>query len=305
MSNTTKLTLDELVPGDVLVMVGDLRHSNPTRYLDELIMLLTDSDVCHGALFVGKDPQAGYQLIDDALNGVGLRQIDDNDNTQDPKYGQWYVRRMDQPSLQPVVSAAEYYIGRSVYDKTWLVMLGILLAVKDILPSNELERWALKHLKHVFYVIDQHFHKPGTDDFVCSQYVATAFEDAGAEFELKYKAGGLVSNAQPLAALKSQIPSIEPQLLNVAELADVVNGINNLHPELALTTTVNTGVSDVLLNETAHLLVHLINSADDKIKTKILGQAGDYQSAFVSPACLKDGCTNLNDVGMISLGYGE
>ena len=305
MTEQKKLVLADLLPGDVLVMVGDLRPSNPTRYLDELIMLLTDSDVCHGALYVGPDAQQHDQLIDDALSGVGMRNIANNDNPRDPKYGRWYVRRMQQPDLQPVISAAKSYIGRTEYDKTWLVLLGILLALKDVLPDGELERLALRFLKHAFYVIDQHLAKPGEAHFVCSQYVATAFYDAGSDYALRYKAGTLANNTDVYKALRQQFSTVTSAALGETELAEVSLGLAAQDPALKLMTDVTTELSDTLLNDVAKVLVTILKRAGEPARSSLLKKASAFQTAFVTPACLKDGCTNLDAVGYITLGYGE
>ncbi|MDX1804913.1 MAG: hypothetical protein R3292_12600 [Alcanivorax sp.] len=303
MTGDSKLTLDQLVAGDVLVMVGDLRKSNPTRYLDELIMLLTDSDVCHGAIFVGKDPQAGYQLIDDALNGVGLRKIADDDNSQDPHFGRWYVRRMHQPTLEPVIQAARTYIGHSQYDKLWLVMLGVLLAIKDLAPHSELDKHILKLLKHVLYVVNQAFHKKDTDYFVCSQYVATAFKDAGPAFALEIESGQL-SQVQSLLALDSRFAEIQPQLMDSATLNTTVEALQQANLDISVNQLDRYG--DALLNAASQALLHALKNRDNSaFKAALIQQAGGYSSAFVTPACLKSGCKNLDPVGSITLGYGE
>lgn len=305
MENATKLTLENLVPGDVLVMVGDLRASNPTRALTELITLLTDSDVSHSALFVGKAADGKYQLIDAALSGVGLTSIADNDNTDDPRYARWYVRRMAKPSLAPVVQSAESYIGRAVYDKAWLVMLGVLLVVENILPNGPKERLALQLLKHFFYAIDQRLNRGDNAHFVCSEYVAVAFKDAGSDYELTFKRGALVQKANPMDMLKRQFPALEAKALADDELAEVTRGLNLQEPALNLGASLGRSLEEDLLNDAAKLVVKLLKDTDLSTRTRLLRKAADYQSAFVTPACLKDDCKNLSDEGQITLGYGQ
>lgn len=303
MTGDSKLTLDQLVPGDVLVMVGDLRKSNPTRYLDKLIMLLTDSDACHGAIYVGKDASTGHQLIDDALNGVGLRKIADDDNTSDPRFGRWYVRRMHKPSLQPVIQAAESYAGHSTYDKLWLVMLGVLLAIKDLAPKNAVDKAILKLLKHVLYRVNQAFHKKDSDYFVCSQYVATAFKDAGPEFTLEIESGQL-SQVTSLLELDTGFQAIQPELLDTTSLDATLSTLQQV--DLDISASQLEGYGNELLEAAARALLHLLDNQDHKaLKEALVSQAGGYSSAFVTPACLKDGCKNLEAVGTITLGYGE
>ncbi|WP_115718186.1 hypothetical protein [Gallaecimonas mangrovi] len=301
----TKLTLEQLIPGDVLVMVGDLRPTNSTRALTELIMLLTDSDVSHSALFVGKSANGHYQLVDAVLSSVGYRDIADNNNSDDPQYGRWYVRRMQKPSLAPVVKSAEYYIGNAVYDKAWLVMLGILLVVDNILPEGPKERLTMAVLKHLFYAIDQHLHHNGMSDFVCSEYVAVAFKDAGPSYELQYKSGALMAKANPMAVLRRRFPSVQPLAMESDVLLQALGELNRLDPQLQLKAEGTGTVDERFLNDTAKLVVMLLKTTDLSTRARVLTKAASYQSAFVTPACLKDGCENLTDEGEITLGYGQ
>ena len=304
---TAQMTLAQLKPGDVLLMVGDLRPSNPTRNLDRMIMLLTGSDVCHSALFVGKDSNSSdanprYLLIDDTLGGVGLRKLHDSQDTSDPHYYTWYVRRMGNPEMTPVIQAAEGYAGKVVYDKTWLVMLGLLILFRDLAPSSGKADLLLGLLKYLAYQIDNMTHEPGKYYFVCSQYVAVSFSDAGNGYVLEVEGGKLQINSpeQALSNLNAQ----ETLQLNIQDEPQTAQLVQQLPPTQAKVVAAN-GLDTELLDYIAGQFCDYVTGLGDQPKTQLQSAFSDYQDAFVTPACLKDHCINLSPAGKLGFIYGS
>ncbi len=297
------LTLADLKPGDVLIMEGDLRPSNPTRYLDELIMLLNDSDVCHGAIFIGKDSSGQFTLIDDALNGVGIRPIRDSQDSSDPRFDTWYVRRMASDNLEPVIAQAQTYLGKAYYDKAWLVMLGLLLIVKDITPSGVGQSALLEVLKFFAYELDKHlFGRPGETGLVCSQFVAVSFDGAGPAYQLQIKPGRLAGQ-QSIEALRAQAP--------IHALALGSNDVEGLMEKVRVTRGLSLGYSasggslSSLLASIGEAGVSLVKGLGSGELAGLQQSYASYQANFVTPACLKEGCTNLSAIGKVGFHYGD
>ncbi|MCL2913449.1 hypothetical protein L2725_06555 [Shewanella corallii] len=308
---TAQMTLAQLKPGDVLLMVGDLRPSNPTRNLDRMIMLLTGSDVCHSALFVGPAPDSTaaepkYLLIDDTLGGVGLRKLHDSQDTNDPHYYTWYVRRMANPDMTPVINAAESYEGKVIYDKTWLVMLGLLILFRDLAPSGTKVDLLLQLLKYLAYKIDTMTHEPGKYYFVCSQYVAVSFSDAGNGYALEIEGGKLQLNSpgQALDNLRTQ-GSFQFNTQDGQLTATLTGQLAAQLPGAQAQLVSAHGLDTELLDYIAGLFSDYVAGLGDQAQTQLQSAFSEYQDAFVTPACLKDNCTNLTAEGKLGFIYGS
>ncbi len=327
-NNEKQLKLDDLEPGDVLVMQGAQNVSWPAiiaagdmdAALIQAIMWLTDSDVCHGAIYYG-DAKQLHSLIDDGEKGVGQHGM----TTGDGKPDTWYVRRLKgAETLQPVLALAMKYKGeKTAYDWELLTLLGLLLIYKKVTPNSSYYQGLLVILEKLVVTLDQLTHNPSTHYFVCSQFVAACFDQAGSSYELDVVNGSLSTHAT----------------------TEGVSVVDHCASHMSLNSNIQTATgSDLPLTaEDLKLLVEThdeepvagVPSADDKnrmiqacdqflklfftLNAQTLGLSTEqyatasqriqlaqkYQADFVTPADLKSHCSNLTPVGMIEFVYGK
>jgi len=320
------VTLKDLIDGDVLVMQGPKGWSDMSLHLalDKAIMWLTDSDVTHGALYLGEIDDVHY-LIDDGLKGIDR-------HTMTHEGGEpvlWYVRRptTDKP-LSPVLDVAKKYEGESTaYDWELLAMVGFLLLFKKMTDNDLYHRTLLYFLKKAVVYIDQHTHKVGTRYFICSQFVATCFEEAGDGYELDVVNGNLQTKS-----LAQETTLIDYCLTNSKQASQQVKTLQT--EDISEPTAEDIKVliesyddDSKLLNMDEHnqLFGELVSVSDSfldvffKLNAKALGLkpedwdtaekrfslAKKYQADFVTPADLKSHCKNLEDIGTVTFVYGE
>ncbi len=331
MSTTEKLlTLDQLKSGDVLVMQGAqdvswakiIADADMDAALIQAIMWLTKSDVCHGAIYYGEHNEI-YSLIDDGMEGVGQHGM-----THETGQGDWwYVRRMSHnESLQPVLGLAmKYEHVKTAYDWELLTMLGLLLIYKKVSPETAFFQELLSVLKKVVVSLDHLTHKKSVEYFVCSQFVATCFDQAGSDYELQVKNGNLGTEAEVAGVslldhcvsyqslntgvLKEPITASD-EALAVTDIKSMLESNNTQTKNISVSTTTQTrmvSACDQFLNmffKMNGLVLGL--SADDYDSTnKRFELAQKYQADFVTPADLKSHCSNLLPEGMIRFVYGK
>lgn len=326
MSSSEKtLTLNDLKDGDVLVMQGPKSWHPLSLHmaLDQAIMWLTNSNVTHGALYYGVEGGTHF-LIDDGQQGV-------QQHTMTHEGGEavdWYVRRLkSESSLEPVLKIANKFKGASTaYDWELLVMVGFLLLFKKMTSNSIYNELLLKLLQKMVVYFDNHTHKAGTRYFICSQFVATCFYDAGSDYKLDVVNGNILTQSLGDAhsvidycSANSHMLSQQPQALAEGEIneptAEDIKSLIEAYEEQPVAA---------LESESPEMLGQLVSVSNDFLKLffeinanalglkpedcntpeKRFALAKKYQVDFVTPADLKSHCANLEDIGIISFVYG-
>jgi len=319
------IILDDLVEGDVLVMQGPEGWGDMSLHLalDKAIMWLTDSDVTHGAIFLGKIDDTHY-LIDDGLKGIARHTM--TLEGKDPIL--WYVRRPTiDKSLAPVLDIAKKYEGESTaYNWELLAMVGFLLLFKKMTDNDLYHRTLLYFLKQAVVYIDKHTHKAGTRYFICSQFVATCFEEAGEGYALEIEGGNLQSKSLTQEATlidycltnsklaSQQVKTLQTEDISEPTAEDIKVLIESYDDDSKLLN----------MDEHNQLFGELVSVSDSflelffKLNAKALGLkpedwdsaekrfalAKQYQADFVTPADLKSHCKNLENIGTVIFVYG-
>lgn len=327
MSNNEKtITLEDLKDGDVLVMQGPKGWGDMSLHLalDKAIMWLTDSDVTHGAIYLG-DIDGTHYLIDDGLKGIAR-------HTMTLDGGEpvlWYVRRptVDAP-LTPVLDVAKKYEDEpTAYDWELLAMVGFLLLFKKMTDNDAYHKALLEFMMSVVSYIDKNTHKSGTRYFICSQYVATCFEEAGDKYALDIVNGNLQTKS-----MAEGVTLIDYCLTNsklVSDNIDLMAGETVSEPTgediKALIEAYTNTDSLMSMDEHNQLFSQLVNVTDTflelffEVNASALGLkptdwdsaekrfslAKKYQADFVTPADLKSHCANLKDIGTVTFVYGQ
>lgn len=319
------LILDDLNDGDVLVMQGPKGWKNMSMHLalDKAIMWLTDSDVTHGALYLGKIDGTHY-LIDDGLKGIERHTM----THQGGEPVLWYVRRptIKEP-LAPVLDIAKKYEGESTaYDWELLTMVGFLLLFKKMTDNDLYHRTLLYFLKKAVVFIDKHTHKAGTRYFICSQFVATCFEEAGKQYALDVEGGNLQAKSLAQEATLIDYCLTNSKLASKPVMTLQTEDISEPTPEDVKLLIESYDDESKLLNMDEHnqLFGELVSVTDSflelffKINAKALdlkpedwdsaekrfALAKKYQADFITPADLKSHCKNLEDIGTVTFVYG-
>jgi len=317
------VTLNDLKDGDVLVMQGPQSWKNMSLNLalDKAIMWLSDSDVCHGALYYGVLDNMHY-LVDDGMKGVGQHSMTQGEG----EALTWYVRRpTGEQNLQPVLKIADKYKNASTaYDWELLVMLGMLLLYKKMTPNTLYYRYLLKVLQKIVVTIDNQTHSDDTRYFVCSQFVATCFSEAGEQYALDVVDGNFQSNAasQTLSLIDHCIDnsnqasaesalaaeSVEPltaeDIKQLIEAYEQTSGQSDTLESMSLDSVVNVSDDFLSLFFTMNGRAMGLEKSQWDSPEKRFALAKKYQDDFVTPADLKSHCKNLEDIGMISFVYG-
>ncbi len=323
-----QITLNELVPGDVLVMQGAQNVSWPTiiaegdmdAALIQAIMWLTHSDVCHGAIYYGANNQL-HSLIDDGEKGVGQHGM----TTGDGKPDTWYVRRMNgTESMQPVLALAMKYKGeKTAYDWELLTLLGLLLIYKKVTPDSSYYQGLLIILEKLVVTIDQLTHQSSTHYFVCSQFVAACFDQAGSSYELDVVDGNL-STGSYATGISVVDHCVSHMSLNDLTVSQPITDLPLTAEDLKLLVETDetevaaapasvddqnrmTQACDQFLKLFFTLNAESLGLSTDQYATakQRMQLAQKYQADFVTPADLKSHCSNLTPIGMIEFVYGK
>lgn len=324
MSDTKKLSFNDLLPGDVLVMHADraksISHLDMHQLETELILLLTDSDVSHGAIYYGGDTD--HFLIDDGRKGVGKHLL----TVAGENPAKWYVRRLKTESnLRPVLARADYYnTQKTAYDWELLILIALLLVFKKVTPDTAYYQSILLFLKKVVVTLDQVTHNPDTDYFICSQFVATCYAQAGENYQLNVKNGSLQSSLKTdetslielfTESEHSKNTSIsnerETSVTEQPDLVDLHIAISKHQrltdhqaPDESLKSSLNSTLME-LFQHFLRLHQHTFNlqTEDFNNPEKVRSVINKLSVDFVTPADLKSNCTNLEDIGVIELVY--
>ncbi len=312
-------TINDLEPGDILVMQGPQGWSWNTLNIDGLlikaIMYLTDSDVCHGAIYHGMNKDIPC-LVDDGSDGVALHQMQ-FDSTKEEDL--WYVRRLDPPQdMTPVLQRSDQYLKptKTAYDWPLLFMVGMLLIFRRITPDSQFDEGLLDLLKAIVLEIDNYSKKKGVDEFICSQFVATCFSEAGSAYALQVHNGdlegksllqSLIDQSAGLTLdgnLKSEAPYDEDQWNTL--LKGIVSTPMTEQRDTRELTAADFTIVQVFLRQLVEqvlLPANKITQAEIQDPAELTRIMQQVQDQFVTPADLKLHCRNLSDEGTLSFHY--
>ena len=286
--------VEDFQAGDILLFQID----ENSDWISRAISILTNSDVSHAALYMGKNI-----LSDEGLDGLACHQITD-DTTGQPIY----VERLN-PNLDmtPVLQAANKMIGQQEpYNKLALVQLGLLLLYKKEFPVDSIDRFLLKWVFDAATVaINEYLNKifsPGKEPMVCSQYVYQCYQDAGTDYQLLIQNPLLAKNTKKqislMEAIQNQIETTHdrvktmPVQMTAAEINNPAMGERFVSALQNITETKHKVSVSAMNNDLIESIFTFSKQADSfasKSKSTI-------NAMLVTPADLEN-CINLIDKG--------
>ncbi len=148
--NPPKITLDDLLPGDILLSGG-------SDWLDKLIMYIDQGDYSHTTQYIGKiDGQ--HMVVEATTKGIVYHNTDADMNVQDLVDAYRYVspdgHHFGDPdwSVQPVLDQAKSFVGAKYAYSELLVGAVVIMASEIPKEENlsEIIRIALDYVEHKF-----------------------------------------------------------------------------------------------------------------------------------------------------------
>ncbi len=311
-------TVPTLQPGDILVFESDGSH------IDELIMLLTESDVAHSALYYGKETQ-GKDILVDAATGCGiaghLMKVLQTGETPPPG-SKWapargiYVRRYETPSpLTPVLLAAKgYELENNGFNWMGLIALGLhLLFRMDPQPDKVARLLAelLEMLTSELWQIISHSKtgKKGPHPMYCSQFVSQCFTKGGFPLQINKPRLELVPSttmldwiaSSPISLVTLQAQAERYRRLRRRTADQIVEDLYDAlyaHPEPR-----DKSAAEVSRNPSPELVLATLEFGQalqqvQEVRESMTFVTGlDFlkklQDTYVTPADLKENCSSL------------
>lgn len=180
------LSVSELKIGDIMTFDGERDENGKIDSLSHLIMILTDSEVSHGALFLQHNPSA---LADAGLSGLHAHLVSDTGDVLRPVHI-CRLKSADFIDLTPVIEVANKYIDENlVYPMPDLILLGMILVYKNISHVSLKQKVVIKLLKLITAKIKSILEDKlydGKHAMICSEFVYQCYLDAAKEHpELK------------------------------------------------------------------------------------------------------------------------
>jgi len=279
--------------GDVLIF-GKVEG----EILDEVIALLTDSEVTHSALVC--DERNCVQMW---KAGIVKTEIGEY-----PERSVYHLRHTSETDMSKVVEAADFYFNKSIpYDFPSIVMLGGILIYHRNSYTPEYKAIVDTILGIACWSLDKLLNKiiHGEDNYamMCSQLVYQCFFDAGGNHRIKIKNGVVwhgrrKENTPRLVDLLSenknyetfQIPSYDIGNINEDEL------IHKLY--MALKNEPSPTINKLLLNNAWYDTMPKVRKFLDLLE-KILETLGSHMplpSLFITPEDLFHNAENLVEV---------
>ena len=172
------LNVSKLKAGDIMSFDGERDENGKLDPLSHLIMILTDSEVSHGGLYIQEDPPA---MADAALSGLHAHLVADKGNPLRPVHI-CRLKMADQLDLTPVIEAANKYIKDDlVYPMPNLILLGMILVYKNISHVSLKQKVIIGLLKIITAKIksileDKKYE--GKHPMICSEFVYQCYLDA-------------------------------------------------------------------------------------------------------------------------------
>lgn len=172
------LNVSKLKAGDIMTFDGERDEQGNLDPLSHLIMILTDSEVSHGGLFIQENPPA---MADAALSGLHAHLVADKGDPLRPVHI-CRLKMADQLDLTPVIEAANKYIKDDlVYPMPDLILLGMILVYKNISHVSLKQKVIIGLLKIITAKIksileDKKYE--GKHPMICSEFVYQCYLDA-------------------------------------------------------------------------------------------------------------------------------
>jgi hypothetical protein len=172
------LNVSKLKAGDIMTFDGERDEQGNLDPLSHLIMILTDSEVSHGGLYIQEDPPA---MADAALSGLHAHLVADKGDPLRPVHI-CRLKMADQLDLTPVIEAAEKYLKDDlVYPMPDLILLGMILVYKNVSHVSLKQKVIIGLLKIITAKIksileDKKYE--GKHPMICSEFVYQCYLDA-------------------------------------------------------------------------------------------------------------------------------
>ena len=172
------LNVSKLKAGDIMTFDGERDEQGNLDPLSHLIMILTDSEVSHGGLFIQEKPSA---MADAALSGLHAHLVADKGDPLRPVHI-CRLKMADQLDLTPVIEAAEKYLKDDlVYPMPDLILLGMILVYKNVSHVSLKQKVIIGLLKIITAKIksileDKKYE--GKHPMICSEFVYQCYLDA-------------------------------------------------------------------------------------------------------------------------------
>lgn len=172
------LNVSKLKAGDIMTFDGERDEQGNLDPLSHLIMILTDSEVSHGGLFIQENPPA---MADAALSGLHAHLVADKGDPLRPVHI-CRLKMADQLDLAPVIEAAEKYLKDDlVYPMPDLILLGMILVYKNVSHVSLKQKVIIGLLKIITAKIksileDKKYE--GKHPMICSEFVYQCYLDA-------------------------------------------------------------------------------------------------------------------------------
>src|SRR5574344_2989856 len=172
------LNVSKLKAGDIMTFDGERDEQGNLDPLSHLIMILTDSEVSHGGLFIQENPPA---MADAALSGLHAHLVADKGDPLRPVHI-CRLKMADQLDLTPVIEAAEKYLKDDlVYPMPDLILLGMILVYKNVSHVSLKQKVIIGLLKIITAKIksileDKKYE--GKHPMICSEFVYQCYLDA-------------------------------------------------------------------------------------------------------------------------------
>jgi hypothetical protein len=287
--------VEDFQAGDILLF----RIDENSDWISRAISILTNSDVSHAALYMGKNI-----LSDEGLNGLACHQIAD-DMTGRPIY----IERLNPDlDMSPVLQAASKMIGQQEpYNKLALVQLGLLLLYKKGFPIDSMDRFLLKWVFDAATIaINEYLQKifsPGKEPMVCSQYVYQCYQDAGTDYQLIIQNPLLLekNTKQQISLMeamqkykKTELKQKQP--LPVQMTATEINNTAMGEKFVRALKNINTTKNKVSVPAMNHDLIESIFTFSKQADSFAAKNKRTINSMLVTPADLEN-CINLIDKG--------
>tara|TARA_R110002124_G_scaffold270539_1_gene439045 strand:- start:495 stop:1322 length:828 start_codon:yes stop_codon:yes gene_type:complete len=241
--NPPKITLDDLLPGDILLSAG-------SDWLDKLILLVDQGSYTHTTQYIGKNANGDHMVVEATEKGIKYQSITE-DLTQDLVD----AYRYESPNghhfgdanwpVQPVLNEAiSYQDAKYAYSELLMGAVVILTSeIPDEKDLSEIVRIALTYVEHQFekWLTDNADKTPMT----CVQVATSAHWQANATPINKY---GLQVNIN--GARKSPFASKNLEAYQKLRTS-LLNKISITHPEFSKKLKTKSGLvvfagSDIL-----------------------------------------------------------
>lgn len=232
------INVENLKVGDIMTFDGERDEHGNIDPLSHLIMILTDSEVSHGALYVQNDPPA---LADAALSGLHAHLVANQGDVLRPVHI-CRLKSIDQVDITPVINVANKYIAQNlVYPMPNLIMLGLILVYKNISHVSIKQKIIIGLLKlitaKIKSILDDKKYD-GKHPMICSEFVYQCYLEASKEHpELKL----LLKNGDLHVSLKQRtsMTLLDHFIRNTAEkkLLDAKLDVNKFDLDLNVNET--------------------------------------------------------------------